>query len=147
VGQSFEAMLVWMAEEPLSPGKQYYVKHATKLTSGNVRAIRHKVNVNTLAQEKADRLALNEIAQVVVDLDQPVAFDSYKKNRATGAFVIIDRLTHGTVGAGMILDRADAAASSMSAWTALEALESAIRSGKDVQEQLKLLNDLRKIIG
>ena len=147
VGQAFEAMLVWMAEQPLSPGKQYYVKHATKMTNAVVREIRHRVNVNTLAHEKADRLALNEIAQVIVDLDQPVAFDPYKRNRATGAFVLIDRLTHGTVGAGMILDRAEAATGSVGAGALLDALEQSIRGGKTADEQLKLLNDLRRALG
>ena len=147
VGQAFEAMLVWMAEQPLSPGKQYYVKHATKMTNAVVREIRHRVNVNTLAHEMADRLALNEIAQVIVDLDQPVAFDPYKRNRATGAFVLIDRLTHGTVGAGMILDRAEAATGSVGAGALLDALEQSIRGGKTADEQLKLLNDLRRALG
>jgi sulfate adenylyltransferase subunit 1 (EFTu-like GTPase family) len=117
------------------------------MTNGAVREIRHRVNVNTLAREKAERLALNEIAQVIVDLEQPVAFDPYRKNRATGAFIIIDRLTHGTVGAGMILDRAETGAASPSSRSALEALESAIRAGKTAEEQLKLLDDLRKILG
>jgi len=147
VGQAFESMLVWMSEEPLTPGKQYYVKLATKTTNGLVREIRHKVNINTMAHEPAAKLSLNEIAQVVVDLEQPVAFDPYKRNRSTGAFIIIDRLTHGTVGAGMILDRAEAGSAGVGAKALLEALDAAIRSGKDAQEQLKLLNDLRKILG
>ena len=105
------------------------------------------MNVNTLEHEKADRLALNEIARVVVDLDQPVAFDPYRKNRSTGAFVIIDRLTNRTVGAGMILDRAEAGAGSVGAAAMLDALEKAIQSGKDAQEQLRLLGELRKILG
>jgi bifunctional enzyme CysN/CysC len=147
VGQAFDAMLVWMAEQPMTPGKQYYLKHATKLTNASVRELRHRVNVNTLAQETADKLALNEIARVVVDLEQPVAFDPYRKNRATGAFVIIDRLTHGTVGAGMILDRAEAAAGGVTPRSLLDGLEEAIRAGKSADEHLKLLNDLRKILG
>src|SRR6185295_10398808 len=100
-----------------------------------------------MAHEPAAKLSLNEIAQVVVDLEQPVAFDPYKRNRSTGAFIIIDRLTHGTVGAGMILDRAEAGSAGVGAKALLEALDAAIRSGKDAQEQLKLLNDLRKILG
>jgi bifunctional enzyme CysN/CysC len=147
VGQAVEAMLVWMAEEPMTPGKQYYLKHATKMTTAVVRDLRHRVNVNTLEHEKADRLALNEIARVVVDLDQPIAFDPYRKNRATGAFVIIDRLTNRTVGAGMILDRAEAGTGSVGAGAVLDALETAIRAGKDAQEQLRLLGELRKILG
>jgi bifunctional enzyme CysN/CysC len=147
VSQAFESMLVWMAEQPMLPGRQYYVKHATKMTNAAVREIRHRVNVNTLAHERADRLGLNEIAQVIVDLDQPVAFDSYRRNRATGAFVLIDRLTHGTVGAGMILDRAESASGSLSPAAALDALEAAIRGGKGADEQLRLLSELRKLIG
>jgi bifunctional enzyme CysN/CysC len=147
VGQAFEAMLVWMAEQPMIPGKQYYLKHATKMTNATVRELRHRVNVNSLAYEKADRLALNEIARVVMDLEQPVAFDPYRKNRATGSFVIIDRVTHGTVGAGMILDRAEAGAGGVSVRSLLEALEAAIRAGQGAEEQLKLLNELRQILG
>jgi bifunctional enzyme CysN/CysC len=147
VGQAFEAMLVWMAEQPMTPGKQYYLKHATKLTNASVRELRHRVNVNTLAHEPADRLALNEIGRVVMDLEQPVAFDPYRKNRATGAFVIIDRLNHGTVGAGMILERAEGGAGGASARSLLEALEESIRSGKPAEEQLNLLNELRRMLG
>lgn len=105
VGQRFEAMVVWMAEDPLMREKHYYVKHSTRLVNGIVREIRHRVNVNTLAHESAAQLALNEIAHVRVELDQAVAFDSYRKNRATGAFIFVDRMTNATVGAGMILDR------------------------------------------
>jgi bifunctional enzyme CysN/CysC len=101
----FEAMLVWMAEEPLKLGRSYFVKHATKLLGGQVTALRYRVDVNTLAQEPASELKLNEIGHAVVELSEPVAFDAYRKNRATGAFIVIDRLTHNTVGAGMILDR------------------------------------------
>jgi len=103
--ERFEAMLVWMAEEPMKPGKQYLVKHATKVLNGVVSELRYRVNVNTLEHESAAQLALNEIGHCVVDLSQPVAFDAYKKNRATGAFIVVDRMTNTTVGAGMILDR------------------------------------------
>jgi len=147
VGQAFEAMLVWMAEQPMTPGKQYYLKHATKMTNAAVRELRHRVNVNTLATEATDRLALNEIGRVVVDLEQPVAFDPYRKNRATGAFVIIDRLSHGTVGAGMILDRAEGGAGAVTARSVMDTLEASIRAGKNAEEQLQLLNELRKILG
>jgi len=147
VGQSFEAMLVWMAEEALTPGKQYFLKHAAKLTTAAVRELRHRVNVNTLEHETADRLALNEIGRVVVDLEQPVAFDPYRKNRATGAFVVIDRLTNRTVGAGMILDRAEGGGAGASARSLFDALEASIRAGKGSDEQLKIVGELRKILG
>jgi bifunctional enzyme CysN/CysC len=105
VDERFEAMLVWMAEQPLVLGKQYLVKTASKLTNGRVSDLRFRVNVNTLDHEHANSLQLNEIAHVVVDLEQPAAFDAYKRNRGTGAFIVIDRLANTTVGAGMILER------------------------------------------
>ncbi len=104
VDDRFEAMIVWMAEEPLRPGKTYLVKHASRLLPATCE-IRARVNVNTLQHEEAEELRLNEIAHAVVELSQPVAFDSYRRNRATGAFIVIDRMANNTVGAGMILDR------------------------------------------
>jgi bifunctional enzyme CysN/CysC len=104
VDERLEAMVVWMAEEPLKAGKPYLLKHAGAQINAQVAEIRHRVNVTTLAREPAAQLQLNEIAHCVVDLSQPVAFDAYRKNRATGAFILIDRLTNNTAGAGMILD-------------------------------------------
>jgi bifunctional enzyme CysN/CysC len=86
-------------------GKPYFFKLASKLVGGMVSDLRCRLNVNTLEKEHANRLQLNEIAHVVVDLSQPAAFDAYKRNRQTGAFVIVDRVTNNTVGAGMILER------------------------------------------
>ncbi|MBO1256068.1 sulfate adenylyltransferase subunit CysN [Alteromonas sp. 5E99-2] len=96
--------LVWMSEEPLMPNKQYYFKFATKMTTGAVAHIDHQIDVNTLEQQQALHLNLNEIAVVDLKLTQPIACDPYTKNRETGAFVVIDRLTNGTVGAGMVID-------------------------------------------
>jgi bifunctional enzyme CysN/CysC len=147
VDTGIEAMLVWMAEQPMIPGKQYYVKLATKLVNASVREVRHRVNVNTLAHESARQMGLNEIAQVTVDLEQTAAFDPYKKNRSTGAFGVIDRLTHGTVGAGMILNRAEGGTGALTLRSALDVLEASIRRGKDPDELLSHLGDVRKILG
>ena len=103
VTDSFEAMLVWMAEEPMLPGKKYDIKRATSYVPGSIPSISHKVDVNTLEQTAASSLQLNEIAKVKVSLDAPIALDGYGQNRTTGAFIVIDRLTNGTVGAGMII--------------------------------------------
>jgi bifunctional enzyme CysN/CysC len=120
VDEGFEAMLVWMAEEPMKPGRQYLVKLASKTAPGVVSRIRHRVDVNTLAHEPASELKLNEIGRCVVDLNQPAAFDAYRRNRATGAFVVVDRLTNGTVGAGMILEHEEKAAGGQEVEAALE---------------------------
>ncbi|WP_271410842.1 sulfate adenylyltransferase subunit CysN [Pseudomonas sp. Q1-7] len=103
VTDSFDAMLVWMAEEPMLPGKKYDIKRATSYVPGSVPSITHKVDVNTLEETAASSLQLNEIAKVKVSLDAPIALDGYEQNRTTGAFIVIDRLTNGTVGAGMII--------------------------------------------
>jgi bifunctional enzyme CysN/CysC len=103
VTDSFDAMLVWMSEEPMLPGKKYDIKRATSYVPGSIASIYNKVDVNTLEEGSASSLQLNEIGKVKVALDAPIALDGYASNRTTGAFIVIDRLTNGTVGAGMII--------------------------------------------
>ena len=98
----YSAHVVWMAEEPLMPNKQYAIKFATKKVTGSISAIEHKIDVNTLEKSDAVHLELNEIALAQVKLTELVASDKYSRNRATGAFIIIDRISNATVGAGMI---------------------------------------------
>src|SRR5450830_329839 len=97
VTDAFDAMLVWMAEEPMLPGKKYDIKRATSYVPGSITSIVHRVDVNTLAEGPASSLQLNEIGRVKVSLDAAVALDGYASNRTTGAFIVIDRLTNGTV--------------------------------------------------
>jgi bifunctional enzyme CysN/CysC len=104
VSGQVEAMVVWMAEQPLVPGKAYTLKHTTRQVTAEVSAFRHGVDVNTLEHRAIARLGLNEVAQVQLSLTQPLACDPYRVNAATGAFILIDRLTNNTVGAGMILE-------------------------------------------
>ncbi|MFM7137930.1 MAG: adenylyl-sulfate kinase, partial [Planctomycetota bacterium] len=105
VDHRFDATVVWMAEEPLVPGKEYLFKQTSKVVPGKVSALRYRVDVNTLHREPAPTLALNEIGRCGITLTAPIAFDAYRRNRATGGFIMIDRLTNATVAAGMILDR------------------------------------------
>ena len=107
VERKFDATVVWMAEEPMLPGKQYLFKQATKVSPGQIASLRYRIDINSLHREPAPILALNEIGRCQVTLAEPIAFDAYRRNRGTGGFIIIDRLTNGTVGAGMILDRGD----------------------------------------
>lgn len=104
---SYRTNLVWMDEEPMMPNKQYGFKFATKFVPGSVTNIEYQIDVNSLEHKNTVRLALNEIAVGKIKLTQPVACDPYTKNRTTGAFIIIDRVTNGTVGAGMIIDVAE----------------------------------------
>lgn len=105
VDQAFEAMVVWMSEDPLTAGKQYTIKQTTTNATGVVSDLRYRMDVNTMHRQDADKLELNEIGRIVVELSRPMAFDPYTRNRGTGSFIVIDKLTNNTVGAGMILDR------------------------------------------
>jgi bifunctional enzyme CysN/CysC len=102
VADQFKVTIIWMAEEAMFPGRQYWVKVGTKLALGTVTDLKHKVNVNTLEKLAAKTLELNEIGECNLSLDQPIAFDPYAENHETGGFILIDRLTNGTVGAGLI---------------------------------------------
>ena len=104
----FDSTIVWMNDEPLVPGKQYWFKQGTKLVAGAIDRLRYRIDVNTLHRQDAPALALNEIGRCRVRLNQPIAFDGYKANKGTGSFIVVDRVTNVTVGAGMILDRTTA---------------------------------------
>jgi len=104
VARSFEAHLVWLHERALDPHKTYWLKHTTRMVRMQVDAVRCKVDLGTLAEVPAETLALNDIGRVAITCHQPLYFDAYAKNRATGSFVIVDSLSNNTVGAGMIVD-------------------------------------------
>ena len=103
----FLAHLVWMTEAPLVPGRQYLFKLNTRLVSGSMPHIRYRIDVNTQAHHPATQLHLNEIGLCEVALSAPVAFDPYAVCKSTGAFIVIDRLTNVTIGAGMIAGLSD----------------------------------------
>jgi bifunctional enzyme CysN/CysC len=102
VSDKFKASIVWMTEKPLTPGRQYAIKLATRSVYGSISLIHHRIDVNTLEHHDANELKLNEIGSCTVSVIAPVVFDPYKNSKWTGSFIIIDRLTNGTVGAGMI---------------------------------------------
>jgi bifunctional enzyme CysN/CysC len=102
VGEQFEATVVWMDEEPLLRGRTYLIRTGTKTLSGTVAPIRYKLDVDTGDQIAVNQLDLNEIGVVQLELGQPVAFDPYVENRDTGGFILIDRITNHTVGAGLL---------------------------------------------
>ena len=113
IGNEFEAMVVWMHEDAARPGQSYVVKHSCSMIPGVLSDIRYKIDVNTMKSVKGvdedsaaiDSLDLNEIGRCHITLHRPIAFDPYDRNRATGSFIIVDRLTNVTIGAGMIVDR------------------------------------------
>ena len=109
--KSFEADVVWMDENALHVDREYIIKVGSNSTVGSVTAVNYQTDVNTIQQKPASQLALNEIGSCNFEVATEVQFDAYAENRATGAFIIIDRLTNATVGAGMIKHAIDAKAS------------------------------------
>ncbi len=103
LAQRFEAQIVWMDSRPLDPGRRYILKHTTRSVPAEIAAIRHRVNIETLAQESVSTLEMNAIGVVEIAAAKPVFCDSYSSNRATGAFIVIDPETNATSGAGMLL--------------------------------------------
>ena len=98
----FAAHILWMADDALFPGRQYLLKTANRTVPATVTALKHKINVNTLEHMSGKTLTLNEVGVCNLSLAQPIAFDSYKDNRKTGSFILIDRRTNATIGAGLI---------------------------------------------
>ncbi|MEM9988127.1 MAG: sulfate adenylyltransferase subunit CysN [Pseudomonadota bacterium] len=125
----FAAKMIWMADDDMLPGRQYLFKTTNRTIAGTVTDLRNKIDVNTLEEQPGKTLSLNEIAVVKLNLASPIAFDAYQDNRQTGSFIIIDKQTNATVGAGMVdysLRRADNVV-----WQDLEV-------GKDERASLKL---------
>lgn len=102
IADQFAAHLIWMDEQPLLPGRPYWMKIGTRLVSAQVTEIKYRVDVNSQEQLAAKHLELNEVAHCNLYLDQPVAFEKYSDCRELGAFILIDRQTNATVGAGTL---------------------------------------------
>lgn len=115
IANSFDATIVWMTADPMVPGKTYLFKQTSQTVTGQIDSLKYRVDVNTLHRTPAPELQLNEIGRCAVTLSQPIYFDAYRRNRTTGSFIIIDRITNATVGAGMISDR-DSAKQPLAAW-------------------------------
>ena len=103
VTESFDARVVWMSDRPLSPGRQYNLKLASTEVPATPETVHHRIDVNTLEHHPAEQLDLNEIGYCRIRCSRALAFDSYDSLPATGAFILIDRVSNLTVGAGMIV--------------------------------------------
>jgi len=103
VAKEFEAMLCWLSETPLDKNRKYLVKHTTRTAKCLFSSIDYRVDVNTLEQHANPTVNMNDIAHVTMKVQQPLAFDHYQRNRATGCFIVIDEATNNTVAAGMIV--------------------------------------------
>ncbi|MEA3491179.1 MAG: sulfate adenylyltransferase subunit CysN [Campylobacterota bacterium] len=104
ISNSLKVMIVWMDEKPMIVGRTYDIKRATSVVNGHFEHINYKVDVNTYKRTQVDRLQLNDIASCRMMITRPIAADAYKSNRLTGSFIVVDRISNDTVGAGMIVD-------------------------------------------
>jgi bifunctional enzyme CysN/CysC len=102
VADQFETTLIWMSEEPMLPGRSYWLKIGAKLVAATVAEPKYKINVNSLEHLAAKALTLNEIGVCNISLDQQIAFDPYTDSPDTGGFILIDRMTNATIAAGLI---------------------------------------------
>ncbi len=102
IADQFQARLIWMSEQPLIPGRQLLLKIGTRTVSASVTELKYKTDVNTFAHLATKTLELNEVAVANIATSEPIAFDPYRENKAMGAFIVIDRITNLTLGAGMI---------------------------------------------
>jgi bifunctional enzyme CysN/CysC len=98
----FQARLIWMSEEPAFPGRSYLLKVGSQLVPATITDLKFRTNVNTLEQTAATKVDLNEVATVTIATDKPIAFDAYSVNALTGGFILVDRLSNATLGAGTI---------------------------------------------
>ena len=102
IGRHLQTKLVWMDEEPMDRSKQFFLKAGTNTTRATISAIDYRIDVNTMEQLPSKDFQLNEIGQVQITTAKTLFFDAYKKNRATGAFILIDPITNNTCAVGMI---------------------------------------------
>ena len=101
--KTVSADLCWLSEEALDPRRKYWLKHSTRQVAARVAKIDTLLDINTQERRPAESLRLNDIARVTVNVQQPIAVDAYEDIRSTGAFILIDEVTHQTVAAGMIV--------------------------------------------
>jgi len=120
--REFEAMVVWTGSQPMAPGGEYLLKLASMTTPAVVRQLRYRIDVNDLHRHGASALHDNDIGRIRVQTSEPLAFDPYDRNRIMGAFILIDRLSNETAGAGIIVD-SDTAPEEVAAPARFEAIE------------------------
>lgn len=102
VASQFEATVVWLHGQPMLRGRSYLMKIGEKTVAATIAPLKYRISVNTLERIAADKLERNEIGVCELELDQPIAFDAYAENRGTGGFLLLDRITNATIGAGML---------------------------------------------
>jgi hypothetical protein len=105
VTRRLDARLVWMHEQPLEIGRSYLLKHTSQTVPATVDSLRYRININTLEKETGARLGLNDIGAVVIETQKPIFCDPYRRNRATGSFILVDPKSNATIAAGMITGR------------------------------------------
>jgi bifunctional enzyme CysN/CysC len=128
VARRIEAEIVWLSPQPLQPGRQYLIKHGARSVSGAVDQVHHRLNMDTLEDELCSNLEVNDVGRVTLSLNRPLVCCPYRQSREAGSFIIIDRQTNATLGAGMIRSgKADTEASQVDLKRRIPAEERAAR--------------------
>lgn len=136
--RGFQASVVWMNAEPLNPAKTYLLKHTTRTVKARIKAIEHRVEINSYETIASDRLQMNEIGSVVIETSLPIFVDPYRENRSTGSFILIDPDHHATVAAGMIRKAVD---SEDNSFEQLQSSGVVILTGSALSDSLQQLED------
>ena len=102
VSDQFEATVIWMHDEPMLPGRKYIMKVGARSVSATIAPLKYRINVNSLEHSATEKLELNDIGVGELELDQPIVFQPYRENRELGGFILMDRISHNTVGAGLL---------------------------------------------
>ncbi len=103
VGQDIDAMICWFSDKPLNPKGKFLIRHCSKEAKALIRDVKYKVDINTLHKVEDDKeFKLNDIGRITIRTASPLCYDSYKRNRVTGSFILVDAFTNETVAAGMI---------------------------------------------
>lgn len=145
--REFEAMVVWTGSQPMTPGGEYLLKLASMTTPAVVRQLRYRIDVNDLHRHGAAALHDNDIGRIRVQTNEPLAFDPYDRNRIMGAFILIDRLSNETAGAGMIVDR-DTAPEEVAAPARFEAIEKLLEGyGLDAEAIGEITAKIASLLG
>jgi bifunctional enzyme CysN/CysC len=103
VARAFDAVLCWLSDQAMEPGRRYVIRHTTREARAVVHDLHYRIDVNTLHRADAERLVLNEIGRVTIKCNAPLLIDEYRRNRETGAFILIDEASNDTVAAGMVM--------------------------------------------
>lgn len=131
--ERYEAKVVWLHEEAMQQNRSYLLKAGATTAPARVEALQHKINVNTLQQEQSSTLELNEVGSCIFNISREISFDAYRENRSCGSFILVDRMSNATVGAGMIESPLESGLQTQGKSRIIDAVDRASIKGQDAK--------------